>query len=126
MKRLYIGAVLAGLAFAAGACKGDPTASLRTGPASFTITPTQTFINTGDTVSLVVVVRDAQLNPVALDVSATSSNTAVATVFVDTARVFVDGATHAFRIAGKGTSGQSTSIQITGGSLKDSALVNIN
>ena len=124
MKRLYIGGVFAGLAFAAGACKGDPTASLRTGPASFTITPTQTFINAGDTVSLVVVVRE--LNPVALGVSATSSNTAVATVFVDTARIFVDGATHAFRIAGKGSSGESTSIRITGGSLKDSALVNIN
>jgi len=127
MKRLHIGAFLAVLAFVVWACKGDPTSSLRGGPALLSVTPGAFFVKAGsDPLPMVVIPRDAQLNPVALDVAAATANAAIATVKVDTSRVFVDGATHAFLVTPTGTAGQSTYILVTGGSLKDSSRVTIN
>ena len=53
MKPQHIGAVGTVLALAALTCKGDPTASLRAGAASFSVTPGKFYIDTGT-------IRDAQ------------------------------------------------------------------
>jgi hypothetical protein len=126
MKPRHIGAILAGLAFAAWACKGDPTAGLRGGPTSLTVVPEVVFIDPGATKSIEVSARDAQLNPVVLDVTATSAAPAIATVAVDTTRPFPDASRHAFIVTGVGASGGSTVVRFQGGSLKDSSIVNIN
>jgi hypothetical protein len=126
MRPLCFGAVLAACAFATSTCKGDPTASLRTGPAFLTVMPSTILVDAGASVPLVVVARDAQFNPIAVDVAATSANSAVATVAPDAERVFPDGATHAFVVEVVGASGDSTYLRFTGGGLRDSTLVAIN
>ena len=123
MKRQYMRALCAASAFAALACAKDPTASLRTGPSVLSLTPTVSFVDPGKTVSLVVVARDAQLNPVPVVLSATSANPGTATVEVDTARVFPDGATQGFVVTGVAL-GQTT-VTVTGGGLTGMVTVNV-
>jgi len=123
MKRQYMRAVCAAFAFAALACAGDPTKALRTGPFLLSLQPTLTFVDLGKTVSLVVVARDEQLNPVPLTITATAANPAIATVEVDTARHFPDGATQGFLVTG--VSLQHTKVTVTGGGLTDSVVVDV-
>jgi hypothetical protein len=126
MKPRHIGAILAGLAFAASACKGDPTADLRGGPAALSVTPQVLFLDPGASKSVEVEAVDAQLNPVVLDVTPATADQAVATVVVDDTRPFPDASRHAFIVTAAGTSGQSTVIRFQGGSLRDSTIVTIN
>src|ERR1700687_5631347 len=99
MKRFYVGAVLAGLALAIWECKGDPTSSLRGGPATLSVVPRQIYIDTGKSAALVVTARDAQLTPVPVVVTVTSSSPTVAAVTNDTTRPFIDSSTYAFVVA---------------------------
>ncbi len=126
MKRSVIGAVLAGLALVTWTCKGDPTSSLRGGPAVLSPTPTIVFLDPGATKGVLVTGRDAQLNPVPVEVTASSADPAVAQVDPDPSRTFSDGATHAFIITATGTSGEATVIRFQAGGLRDSTMVNIN
>jgi hypothetical protein len=125
MKPGLIGVILVGAALAA-ACKGDPTADLRGGPASLSVSPNVVFVDPAASKSIEVVARDAQLNPVVLDVTATSASPAVATVAVDTTRPFPDASRHAFIVKAVGASKATTVIHIQGGSVSDSAIVVIN
>ena len=121
MTRLYIGTILSGMAFAAGACKGDPTSSLRNGPSALSVTPT-TLIADPAGAPIVVVVRDAQLNPVPADVTAKSADATIADIKPDTSRPFPDGATHAFLVTGR-LDGGTTTMTFTSGSLDTTANV---
>ena len=53
------------------ACQGDPTASLRGGPFLITATPDLMFISEGEERSVIASVEDEQLNPLAVDMTAT-------------------------------------------------------
>ncbi|HUK20935.1 MAG TPA: hypothetical protein VLV45_05180 [Gemmatimonadales bacterium] len=122
MKRLIVGAVLTGVAFANLRCAGDPNASLRNGPASLNPTPRQIFIDSGSPATdLVVTARDGQLNPVAVVVTATSSAPAVAKVAPDSSRPIVDSSTYPFTVT-PGNVGRSR-ITLTGGGVTDSSSV---
>jgi len=118
-----VGAGCAAFAFATLACAGDPTSELRTGPTGLSVTPTVAFLDPAATVAVVVVARDDQLNPVPVTITATSANSAVATVEPDTARQFPDGATQAFIATGV-TPGQTT-LTVTGGGLTGTVTVNV-
>src|SRR5437870_1500958 len=63
MKQRYIGAILAGLAFAAWGCRGDPTATFRSGPALLSLSINFGFLEVGKQGPVLVVARDAQLIP---------------------------------------------------------------
>lgn len=126
MKRSFIGTACVGLAVALAACKGDPTADLRGGPATLNLTPNIMFVDKGAIKTLTVVVRDAQTNPLAADVSAEAANAAVATVALDPDRTNPDNAIHVFNVTGLGNSGTSTYIRVSGAALKDSTRVTIN
>src|SRR5262245_16207071 len=105
MKRLFLGAVMAAGICMGAACKGDPTAATREGTGMLSLTPTDILADPGTAVALVVVARDAQLNPIQATVTASSANTAVATIEPDTSRIFPDGATYAFLVHVVGVSG---------------------
>ena len=124
MKGSTIGAILVGLACAAAACKGDPTADLRGGPTSLSLTPNIMFIDNGATKSLAVQALDAELNPIDFLVGAEAVDPSVATATFD--RVLPNNTTNVFNVTGVGASGTSTYIRVHGGSLKDSVLVTIN
>src|SRR5256885_11077733 len=113
MKLRLIGVILGGAALILWACKGDPTADLRAGPASLNLSPTQVFVDTGATASLAVAPRDGQLNPVNVDVTVSSGNQSIATVALDTSRPFPDASAHAYVISAVGL--DSTTINVTGG-----------
>src|SRR6266480_2958810 len=123
MKPRLIGVILVGAALAAWACKGDPTADLRNGPASLNLSPSKLFIDTGSTGSLLVTPRDAQLNPVNVDVTVTSADPTVAKVTLDTTRTFPDASTHAFII--EALSPARTKLTVTGAGLTDSVIVHV-
>jgi hypothetical protein len=123
MKPQHIGAVGTVLAFAALTCKGDPTASLRAGAALLSVTPSQFFIDTGATGALVIIGRDAQLNPVPLGVTVTSSDATIAKVVPDTTRPSVDGSIHAFVISALAPG--RAKLSVAGGSLTDSSIVSV-
>ena len=73
---------------------------------------------------VLVVARDAQLNPIPLDpINATSADQTIATVAADTSRHFADGATHPFLITG--VAAGTTTVTFTGGALKDSVVVTV-
>jgi len=96
MKRLDFRSVVVVLLAAAGGCKGDPTADLRTGVSQLALNPDLMFIDQGATKPFEVVVRDQQLNPVAADVTVTSLNPSLATVAVDSSVPSADNAHHDF------------------------------
>ena len=123
MRREHKRAVCAAFALATLACASDPTSELRTGPTILSITPTVAFLDPAATVAVVVVARDDQLNPVPVTITATSGNSAIATVEVDTARHFPDGATQAFIATGV-TPGQTT-LTVTGSGLTGTVTVNV-
>jgi len=124
MRRRYIGTILAGLAFAAWACRGDPTAELRSGPATLSLSINFGALEVGKKGPVLVVARDAQLNPIPLDpINATSADQTIATVAADTSRHFADGATHPFLITG--VAAGTTTVTFTGGALKDSVVVTV-
>src|SRR5689334_21865252 len=119
MKQRYIGMILAGLVFAAWGCRGDPTAQFRSGPASLSLSINFGLLDVGKQGPVLVVARDAQLNPVPLDpINATSASATVATVAADTSRHFPDGVTHPFLITG--VAAGTTTVTFTGGAFKDS------
>src|SRR5438046_10368557 len=100
MRRRYIGTILAGLAFAAWACRGDPTAELRRGPATLSLSINFGALDVGKKGPVLVVARDAQLNPTPLDpINATSADQSIATVPAATAPHFAYGATHSSLIS---------------------------
>ncbi len=73
---------------------------------------------------VLVVARDAQLNPIPLDpINATSAQPTVATVAPDTSRHFPDGAIHPFLVTG--VAAGTTTVTFTGGGLKDSVVVTV-
>ncbi|OLC99049.1 MAG: hypothetical protein AUI88_02470 [Gemmatimonadetes bacterium 13_1_40CM_3_70_8] len=121
MKPRLIGVILGGAALAAWACKGDPTADLRNGPTSLNVSRSKLFIDTGSTTSLVVTPRDAQLNPVNVDVTVTSADPTVAKVTLDATRTFPDASTHAYII--EAFSPNRTKLTVTGAGLTDSVIV---
>jgi hypothetical protein len=123
MRRRYKRAICAAFAFATLACAGDPSKSLRSGPFLLSVAPTVAFLNPTKSVSIVVVVRDEQLNPVPLAIAATSANPATATVEVDTSRHFPDGATQGFLVTAVAP-GQTT-LTVTAGGLTGSIVVNV-
>ena len=57
MRRRYIGTILAGLAFAAWACRGDPTAELRSGPATLSLSINFGALDVGKKGPVLVVAR---------------------------------------------------------------------
>jgi|SRR5690242_5336752 len=121
MKRQHIGAVLAGAAFAALACRGDPTSSLRGGPKFVDLSSNVMFLGVGDGKPLQVTIRDEQLNPVAVDVSVSSKATGIATVAADTTLPFPNGDTHNFIVTAVGLG--TTYIVVTAAGLRDSTEV---
>ena len=123
MKRLHQGAILAATAFVAWTCRGDPTASLRSGPKSLSINPDVMFIAEGEARGIEVRALDDQLNAVAVPISATSSNTAVATVVFDSGQVSPDAARNTFVVTAVAP-GQAT-VNLSGGGLTDAAVVNV-
>jgi len=120
MNRFYVGA----MAVAVGllACQGDPTASLRGGPFLITATPDLMFIAEGDERSVVVSVEDEQLNPLALDVTATSANPSVFTVRSDPLPA-TNKARSAFIVTAVAP-GQAA-LTLMGGGLSKTATVNV-
>lgn len=123
MKRLSIGAIFAGAVLGASACAEDPTASLRGGPRSLSVSPRVLFISENATASLLVIPRDEELNPVALSVTAASANQAVATVEADAARPSPDTSFSAFTVTAVAPG--RTTINLTAGSLTGAATVNV-
>ena len=121
MKLLSIGAVFAGAAFAALACRGDPTSSLRGGPKYVDLSANVIILNVGDTRGLEVVVRDEQLNPLDASVAALSRTPDTATVVADSTFPLGNGSIHNFLVTGVGTG--TTWVVVTSGGLKDSAAV---
>jgi hypothetical protein len=123
MKRQHIGAVLAGAAFAALACRGDPTASLRGGAKFVDISASVMFIDAGSGKPVSVVVRDEQQNPLAVDVTVNTVNAAVATVVADTTIPSPNGSEHNFIVTGVAP-GQ-TKLVVQGGGVSDTATINV-
>jgi|SRR2546421_5183114 len=124
MSRRYIGVILAGLVFAAWACRGDPTAEFRSGPASLSLSLNFGSIEVGKQGPVLVVARDAQLNPVPLDpINATSADPTIATVAPDASRQFPDGVTHPFVITG--VAAGTTTVTFAGGGVNDAVVVNV-
>ena len=126
MKPRLIGAILVGAAVAASACKGDPTANLRNGAAALSVTPSTVVVDPGTVVPVVVVVQDAQLNPLIGDVTASTSDAALATVAVDTSRHFPDASTHAFNVTTVGLDGGQPLINFATGSVTTPLVVKLN
>lgn len=123
MKRQHIGAVLAGAAFAALACRGDPTSSLRGGAKFVDISAAVMFIDAGSGKPVSVVVRDEQQNPLAVDVTVNMVNTAVATVAADTTVPSPNGSEHNYIVTAVAP-GQ-TKLVVQGGGVADTATINV-
>ncbi len=123
MKPLSIGAVFAGAALAALACRGDPTSSLRGGAKSIDMTSNVVFIDAGDARQLEVVVRDEQLNPLVADVTVASLNPSVVTIAVDTTIPVANGATHHYTITAVAPGLTKITVQSSG--LADSVIVSV-
>ncbi len=123
MKRLDFRSVVVVLLAAAAGCKGDPTADLRTGVSSLAMNPDLMFIDDGASKPFEVVVRDQQLNPVAAEVTVTSSDAAVFTVAPDTTVPSADGAHHDYIITAVGT-GQAV-VRVSSGGVADSATITV-
>jgi hypothetical protein len=124
MKRVEFRTMVAVLVFGAVAsCKGDPTADLRGGPAQLSLNPNLMFIDQGTSKGLEVVVRDAQLNPVAATVTATSSDPAVLTVAPDSSVPSADNARYNFSITAVGP-GQAR-VLVSSGGISDSTSVTV-
>jgi hypothetical protein len=123
MKPQHIGAVLAGAAFAALACRGDPTGSLRGGPKSIDVSAAVMFIDAGSGKPISVVVRDEQQNPLAADVTVSTVSGAIATVAADTTIPSPNGSEHNFIVTGVAP-GQ-TKLVVQSGGLADTATLNI-
>lgn len=121
MKRLRIVGMLAGATFAALSCQGDPTSSLRGGPKVIDMSANVIVMSAGDTRQFQVVVRDEQLNPLAVDVAATSDAPSFATVASDTTTPPANGTTHNFVVTGVATG--TAYVVVTSSGLKDSAQV---
>jgi len=92
MKRLDSCSVIVVLLAAAAGCKGDPTADLRTGVRSLALNPDVMFSDAGTTKAFDVEARDQQLNPIATEITVTSTNPAIATVKPDSTVPSADGA----------------------------------
>lgn len=123
MKSLYITVVCAALASGTWACKGDPTADLRGGPASVSLVPGLIFLDEGKATSLLVAVRDEQLNTLAADITVMSADPTVATVEIDTTRPVVDGARHSYVVSAAAPG--HTKLNVTGGGLSDTVAVSV-
>jgi hypothetical protein len=123
MKRLDFRSVVVVLLAAAAGCKGDPTADLRTGVSSVSMNPDLMFIDIGASKAFEVVVRDQQLNPVAAEVTVTSSDAAVFTVEADTSVPSADGAHHDFIVNAVGT-GQAR-VRVSAAGVSDSASITV-
>jgi len=123
MKRLDCRTVVVVLLAAAGGCKGDPTADLRTGVSQLALNPDLMFIDEGTTKAFEVVVRDQQLNPVSADVTVSSLDQGIVTVAIDSAVPSADNAHHDF-IVTAGSLGQ-TRLVATSGGVTDTALVTV-
>ncbi len=121
MKPQHIGAVLAGAVFAALACRGDPTASLRGGPKYVDLSANLMFLTVGGGKPLQVTIRDEQLNPVTTDVAISSKASGTATVVPDTTIPFPNGSTHNYIVTGVATG--TTYIIVTAAGLRDSTEV---
>jgi hypothetical protein len=123
MKPQHIGAVLVGAAFAALACRGDPTASLRGGAKFVDVSTTVMFIDVGGGKPISVVVRDEQQNPLAADVTVATLNAAVATVVADTTIPSPNGSEHNYIISGVAPG--ATKIVVSSSGLSDSVSVSV-
>lgn len=124
MKRLDSRMVVAVMFLAAAAgCKGDPTSGLRGGVNNLSLNPDLMFIDQGASKGFEVVVRDEQLNPVAADVTVTSSNPAVFTVAPDTTAPSADNARHNFNITAVGP-GQAR-VRVSAAGVSDSATITV-
>ncbi len=121
MKRLRIVRILGGAAFAALACRGDPTASLRGGAKSIDLSSNVMFIDSGASKPLQVVVRDEQLNPLAADVTVTSAAPTIAAVAADTTTPTANGVNHNYVV--KGIIPGPTKIVVQSGGVTDSTRV---
>jgi len=121
MKRLRIVRVLSGAAFAALACRGDPTASLRGGAKSIDLSSNIMFIDSGSAKPLQVVVRDEQLNPLAADVTVSSAAPTIAAVASDTLTPTANGVIHNYVV--KGIIPGPTKIVVQSGGVSDSTRV---
>lgn len=121
MKRFHTGTILV----AAGvlACTGDPTGSLRGGPATISISPTVAFPFAGASpVRVEIVVRDAQLNSLATPVTVTSTNEATFTLTQD-ALPDPNGDRHVWFVTPLAP-GQAF-VRVEAGSVRDSAVINV-
>ena len=124
MRSQHIGAICTVLALTALTCKGEgPIASGRGVPASLSVTPDRFYLDTGKTGALIVIVRDEQLNPLAADVSITSSAGATATVVVDTTSPATDGSVHKYVVSA--LSPGRASLKVTSSGLTDSSVVSV-
>jgi len=124
MKRLAIRKIVAGTAvLAAAACAGDPTESLRTGPSNFSLRPDQMFVDSGTTRGFEVIVRDAQLNPVAASVTLTSTNPNIFTVGPDTAAPSGDGARYNFVVTARAPG--EARLVVTSSGIADTATITV-
>src|SRR5260221_1840356 len=123
MKPLSIGAVFAGAALAALACRGDPTSALRGGAKSIDLSSNIVFISAGDARPLEVVVRDEQLNPLAAQVTVTSGDVSIVTVALDTTVPQANGATHNYTMSAVAPGRTKVTVQSSG--LTDSVVVSV-
>lgn len=122
MTRHYIGAIL-GAALVVSACKGDPTSSLRGGPASLDLNPRVLFVTATKTKSIEVIIRDAQLNPLEGTPDAATSDAGVATAVLDTTRGSPANSFHYYVVTGVAPG--TAVIRFTASGLKDSATVTV-
>lgn len=124
MKRLVLGMMVTAAGFAAAAsCKGDPTASLRGGPARIDLNPNLMFVDSGATKDIIITVRDQQLNPVASPLTVTSLSPGIFTVVVDSENPSADGARTAFLVTGRNP-GEGKLVATSGG-VSDTAVVSV-
>jgi len=122
MKRLDFRMVVGVLLFGAVAsCKGDPTADLRGGPSRIDFNPNLMFVDSGDTRSIVVTVRDQQLNPVSSPVTVTTTAPGIFTVAIDTSSPSADGARFTYIVTANAP-GEAKLVAATGG-LSDTATI---
>jgi hypothetical protein len=122
MKRLDSRLLVAALVFSAVAsCKGDPTAGERGGPARIDFNPNLMFLDSGSTRSIVVTVRDQQLNPFATPVTVTTTAPGIFTVAIDTTSPSADGARTTWIVTANAP-GEALLVAATGG-LSDTATI---
>jgi hypothetical protein len=124
MKRLKFRTVVAVLVFGAVAsCKGDPTADLRGGPTLIDFNPNLMFLDSGSTRDVTLTVRDEQLNPVASEVTVTSTAPTIFTVAPDSASPSAEGARSTWLITARAP-GEAKLVATTGG-VSDTATITV-